>query len=303
MLDETSDMREGAGWSPPRFVPADGTRDLHGDLFDLGQLVARPRSENEAAIRALCFNAYLGGGRALARVLGRYKMFVDTGDVGHSTHLLLDGYWEMWTTMALAAAVRPGMTCVDIGANLGYFSLLMADLVGPGGFVHAFEPNPPIAARLRDTLAVNGFGARACVHQVALGDREGAAMGLVVPEHEPQNAHVVAGLGRGRMPLITRRLDGYPELAKIDLIKIDAETSEEAIWRGMSGVLETSWPMTIFLEFTAARFADPDAFLRRVTASGFAFSRIDPCSGAAPVSQGTVLRGSEADEQMLVLVR
>ncbi|WP_204307571.1 hypothetical protein, partial [Enterobacter hormaechei] len=70
------------------------------------------RTENEAAIRSLCTNAYLGDGRALVRVLGRYKMFVDTRDVDIGAHLLLDGFWEMWVTELLPQLIRPGAVCI-----------------------------------------------------------------------------------------------------------------------------------------------------------------------------------------------
>ena len=51
-------------------------------LFELRNLQGRPRDENQEHIRSLCDNAYLGGGDSLCRVLGRFKMFVDTNDIG-----------------------------------------------------------------------------------------------------------------------------------------------------------------------------------------------------------------------------
>ncbi|WP_233247757.1 FkbM family methyltransferase [Caulobacter endophyticus] len=123
-------------------------------LFELDRLNTRPRGENEAEIRLRCASAFLGRGVSVCRVLGRYKLFVDGLDYGLGPHLLLDGYWEMWTTEAIARAVKPGMTVVDVGANLGYFTLLMADLVGAGGRVHAFEPNPQIATLLARSVSM-----------------------------------------------------------------------------------------------------------------------------------------------------
>lgn len=59
-------------------------------------------------------------------------MFVDTDDLSLSMHLISEGYWEFWLTEVVAKLVKPGMTAVDIGANLGYFSLMMGELVGGG---------------------------------------------------------------------------------------------------------------------------------------------------------------------------
>ena len=171
----------------PRSRPADVAA---GRLFQLGELGAQPRQHNEAVIRQLCANAYLGEGRSLCRVLGRYKMIVDPGDVGLSSHLLLDGYWEMWLTELLARIVRPGMVAADVGANLGDVTLRMADLVGPTGRVHAFEAKADLARRLEQSVAVNGFHDVVTVHAQALADAE-ADMLLLVPPGEPKNGYLL----------------------------------------------------------------------------------------------------------------
>jgi FkbM family methyltransferase len=278
-------------------------------LFELGRLATQPRRQNEAEIRALSASAYLGVQTALCRVLGRFKMFVDTADFGVSPHLMLDGYWEMWLTEALADAVRPGMVAVDIGANLGYFTLLMADMVGPGGRVHAFEPNPPIAGRLRKSVSINGFDDRVTVHETALSDQDGAEMLLDVPEGEPKNAYLRAlddGGSSGRpnaVPVITRRLDSFADIAQADVIKIDADTAEEQIWRGMEGLLRGMRPMTIFLEFAAIRYADPEAFLGAIMAKGFALNLLDLRNGIRPATVHDVLGRPAHLDLMLALCR
>jgi FkbM family methyltransferase len=276
-------------------------------LFELDELAQRPRLDNEARIRALCASAYLGGETAVCRVLGRYKMFVDTGDVGLSAHLLLDGYWEMWLTEALAAAVRPGMTVLDIGANLGYFSLLMAERVGASGRVLAFEPNPAVAARLRRNISVNGFDEWAAAHPWALSDKDGAEVLLVVPEGEPKNAHIVpaghCAPGPGAHPMLTRRLDSFPEALCADVIKIDADTAEEAIWRGMVGLFDMRRSMTVFLEFAAARYPDPAAFLADIAHRGFSLARLDLDGVIRTIDAPGVLAGPPTKDQMLVLRR
>lgn len=278
-------------------------------LFHLPYLKTQPRHRNEAVIRQLCTNAYLGEGRSLCRVLGRYKMMVDTNDVGLSSHLLLDGYWEMWLTELLSEIVQPGMTVVDVGANLGYFTLLMADLVGPAGHVHAFEPNVDLARRMSQSLAINGFESIATVHEQALSDAENDVL-LVVPTDEPKNGHLLPGdhpvSGDQTVesrPMQTRRLDSYAALLNADIIKIDADTSELAIWHGMSGILQTQRPLTIVLEFAKARYADPGAFIDRIVADGFTLAEITLEAGIQPITREAILTAPTTEDVMLLLVR
>lgn len=275
-----------------------------GDVFDLARL-SRPgqRAENEAQIRASASSAYLGEHAALCRVLGRYKLNVDTRDVALSSHLLLDGYWEMWSTEVIARRVKPGMVVADIGANLGYFAVMMADLVGPQGVVHAFEPNPAMAERLRRNLTVNGFERRARVHGLALSGRDDEAVELVVDPQFPSAAHIVP-CRTGAAALRTRRLDSFPELFAADFLKIDVEGAERAIWDGMAGVLQAGRPMTILLEFAPVRYADPGGFLAAIAAEGFSLALVDRDRGEQPASRTQILNaGPQEQERMLLLCR
>lgn len=272
-------------------------------LFQIDHLTRDRRPANEAHIRRLCTSVFVGNGTVLSRVLGRYKMYLDADDIGLSGHLMLDGYWEMWLTEALAQVARPGLVTADVGANLGYFTVLMSALVGPSGHVHAFEPNPLIAGRLRRTLTLNGFDVNtATLHEQALGAEDGATALLVVPAGEPKNAHLTPASpdpSWGQHSVTLRRLDSYPELAGLDLIKIDAEGAERAIWEGMSGILERGRPMTVFMEFTPARYDDPAAFLAEITRWGFALERLDLAQGIHACTIEQILAAPPHEDQML----
>jgi FkbM family methyltransferase len=276
----------------------------HGQPFDLQALLGGARHDNESAIRSRCQNAFLGNETSLCRVLGRYKMFVDTADASLSAHLLLDGYWKMWTTEAMLYHLKPGDIAVDIGANLGYFTLLMADIVGPAGRVHAFEPNPSIAARLERSVAINGFGGMTSVYRLGLADRGGEA-GLAATPGEPKNAHLVDRPpvdGDDAVPMVAvQRLDTLGIAP--DVIKFDIEGGEEAAWRGLAGVLAQRRPLTVFLQFAGARYADPALFLDEILRHGFSLAVIDHRDGVRPLGRAEVLAAAIGAEQMLVLKR
>lgn len=237
------------------------------DRLDIEEFASRSKRALEALCRARAQPAYLGGGEALCRILGRYKLFVDTRDAGLCAHLLLDGFWEMGLTMHVARHVRPGMVAIDVGANFGYYTILLAALVGDGGRVLAIEPAPATAAMLRRSVALNGFERVATVIEAAAGAGETAHALLFVPEREPKNAQIVASPdGLDRIPGTVHRvaqasIDALAaDQRRIDFVKVDAEGAEEAVIAGMLATLRRDRPLLV-LEFNAARARDPGALL------------------------------------------
>jgi len=95
------------------------------------------RAQAEQEIRARTQAVYLGDHLALVRVLGQAKMFLSTTDAGFASHVMLDGFWEIWLTLFFARVIAPGMTVIDVGANFGYYTLLFGRAVGPSGRVIA----------------------------------------------------------------------------------------------------------------------------------------------------------------------
>ncbi len=226
------------------------------------------RARLETAIKRRTQTAYLGKGLVLARILGRHKIFLQTSDRGFACHLMLDGYWEIWLTQFLAQSIRPGMTVIDVGANFGYYTLLMADAVGQSGSVIAIEPNPSAVALLKESVLLNGYADRTEIVAQALSDKEGTGL-LFCPSSEPKNALLVPHRHHTNgmtLEVATTTLDsvtaGRP---RIDLIKIDAEGAEAAIFRGMRNLILRDRPILV-LEFNAARYPDPGAFLDSISA-------------------------------------
>lgn len=260
------------------------------------------RRVNQRRIRARCMALWVSDGVAACRVLGRFKMYVQADDHAHAAHLMFDGYWEMPVTEVVAALVRPGMVAVDAGANQGYYTLLLAELVGPDGRVHAVEPNPRMVALVGRSLAVNGLAGRVRLHAEALGGPVARRVVLRVPEGTPSGAYV-EDAGDAAGATVTRSLDAILGDGRLDFIKIDAEGSEMAIWEGMRGILGRGAPLIVVMEFLLDRAPDAAGFLDEVAGLGFTLSCVDARQGLRAVTAGEVLASAGDVEWMLVLRR
>lgn len=104
-----------------------------------------------------------------------HKMYVDIGDMGGVISTLLSrGIYEKQTTKVFRSIVGRGMVCLDIGANVGYFTLIAAKLVGEKGKVFAFEPEPHNFDLLVKNIALNGYDNVTPV-QKAISNKNGKA--------------------------------------------------------------------------------------------------------------------------------
>jgi FkbM family methyltransferase len=239
--------------------------------FDIGDLLDRDkRWQNIADFRRLAKSAAVGDSTVLCRTLGKYKQYVSGLDVGYSPHVILDGFWEYHVTEFIARNVSAGATVLDLGANFGYFTLLMADLVGDDGVVYAFEPNPVAVQALRRTLIVNNFYFRVRLDTRAIWDSSGQTVTFHVPEIAPINARIVEPLdGRlaptdpGLLSVDTVALDDLP-ITGATFIKADIEGAEERLWRGSRQFLARNPDVILLLEVNCTRCTDPRAMLEDI---------------------------------------
>src|SRR5437762_1103185 len=104
----------------------------------------------------------------------RFQMDLSYGMLQKTLFLKPDTY-EPETQQALRKLIRPGMTVFDVGANSGYFTLLMADRVGPAGRVYSFEPHPANFELLLSNIQANSL-AHVHAFKLALSDRRGEAV-------------------------------------------------------------------------------------------------------------------------------
>jgi FkbM family methyltransferase len=248
--------------------------DYRMSIEDIGDSSLRPLVERYCQER--CSFMPMPDDRVLCKVLGKYLMWVDAFDQGLSPHLIFEGFWEMWISAAIARFVRRGTTVVDVGANVGYYTLLLADAVGPEGRVVAFEPNPRIAELLRLSVAINGFSARVSVRSEAVSMQCGPGLTFAIPKHEPKNAGVVRTVA-DRSSYLDQfgqnvRFIDVPEitldslaLTNVGIVKIDAEGAEESVWEGMQQTIDNNRNICIVLEFNCSRCYDPVDFYGRIS--------------------------------------
>jgi FkbM family methyltransferase len=135
---------------------------------------------------------------------------------------------------------------LDVGANFGYYSLVLASRLRKRCAIHAFEPNPPTLARLRTHIALNKLDDVVHVHDTALSDAMGTA-GLATDQRNSGRANVVAGdAASTRIRLTT--LDAFcvqHNLTLLDAIKIDVEGFEERVLRGGEKALRRWQPVML----------------------------------------------------------
>ena len=179
-------------------------------------------------------------------------------------------YWGYTTyeteTVRLLRALIPFVTCLfDVGANVGYYTLLAASLLRGRGAVHAFEPIPVLFQRLTRNVALNAFSG-VSLNPLALSDLDGHEPLYLPKAYSLGHASLIAGYVEqgGAITVETRRFDSHcraASVSRVDLIKIDVEGAELRVLRGMGALLEAWWP-DIICEVHAPFDRELDAFFR-----------------------------------------
>jgi len=158
-------------------------------------------------------------------------------------YLYMFRVWEPVITAWFKAMLKPGDVVIDVGANIGYYTTLVAKIVGSEGRVIAIEPFPETFAALRDNVIRNKFTNVELVN-AAVGDGSmlslyqdpSGALGTISMLQQPGWTHVADV----RTTTIEQVLP--PELRKrLRVVKIDAEGAEGIAVRSMGGLLDATW--------------------------------------------------------------
>ena len=191
--------------------------------------------------------------RQIQTVVG--PLWVDRWDQSVGKALTRRAEYEPEWTAWLNRVIRPGMRVVDVGANLGYYTVLFGHRVGERGRVLAFEPDPFNRDLLERSVRDNGLEDRVIVEGAAVTDRVGTCRLHLDQDHRglhslsPRNRLSDRAGDDIDVPAVT--LDAALERAGFeapDFVKIDAQGAEGVILKGAERTLGSAQPMTVMLE-------------------------------------------------------
>lgn len=159
--------------------------------------------------------------------------------------------WNPVEYATFRETMKPGGIALDIGANVGAYSLLLGQWAGPAGAVYAFEPAPQAFDGLVRHIALNGLGATVRPIRAAVGDVPSDAHFVVSPTAGEGRLAASAEERARAIPVPVTTIDEFCARERIvpDLIKIDVEGSETAVLRGARETLRRCRERTaVFLE-------------------------------------------------------
>lgn len=232
----------------------------------------------------LVFRSLAHGGLPL-EIQGQKMLLAPQGRYP-SPDMVADRY-EPATTRLFREVLAPGMVVVDIGANVGYFSLLAADLVGPSGKVYAVEPEPQNNAILRKNVDLNSYS-NVRVIEKAISNYTGSVQ-LFLSALDNGSHSISDAAARGvasEVQVAATTLDdlleqeGWPQ---VDLVKIDVEGAEMLVLEGMTLLPQYSPQVKLVIEYCPfllhASGINPIHLLDKITGMDFHIEFIDENKG------------------------
>jgi FkbM family methyltransferase len=198
--------------------------------------------------------SYQCSGELVVHTIHDFRIVVDGNDLSVTPELVFNGFYELAEENFVKNVVRGGDWVIDVGANVGSFSLLAAGHVGPLGRVFSFEPNPRPASLMAKSLVMNWAHDRVVQRPVAVGDSRGVVELTFVSERLGDGqvgqrevtrstfAQSVKTLGRDcanvvQVPCV-RLDDEFPIDLPIKVLKIEVEGYEGRVLAGAGRLLQ-----------------------------------------------------------------
>ena len=196
-------------------------------------------------------SCYVGDGTALTYLLDQTPMFVNCNDFGCPVNLINGGRYEEENLEVLLSFVTPDTVFIDVGANVGFYTLQIARRLTGSGRVYSFEPHPKLIELLQRNAFVNGLAPVVTSFAFALSDGNAPA-DLQYPVGHLGGGRIAAAgefAGHTLVQSETKRLDDVLGADFCcDLIKIDVEGHEIKVLNGMRRIVANSPRIKILLE-------------------------------------------------------
>jgi FkbM family methyltransferase len=200
------------------------------------------------------------------------------------------GQYEAQTTKLFQRIARPGMVVIDVGAHVGYYTLLAARQVGARGKVYAFEPEPANFSLLQQNVALNGYG-NVVATKSAVSNRVGPATLFLTSLDSGRHSTHHHGLpGDGTVAVAATTLDAFLQAEgwpAVDLIKVDVEGAELDVLEGMEQLLRKPGELKLIIEFNPFSLhnagANPIQLLEKLASWQFGIHCIDEKKGVVPL--------------------
>jgi len=206
------------------------------------------------------------------------KMYLNKNDRDHSRILGYLNYWELEESKFLKSFVKEGMQILDIGANIGYYTLLFSKWAGQNGKVFSFEPSPENFALLLTNLQANQCK-NVFPYQNAVTNHTDSEY-LYLSQTNPGDHRICDFYAyehddhRDKIKVETKSLDSFFNSdQKIDLIKMDIEGAEGLALQGMTNLINKNKKLLLFTEFWPYAIEQsgftPKEFIEQILQLGF----------------------------------
>jgi FkbM family methyltransferase len=224
-------------------------------------------------------------------------------DLHGSRPAYLLGLAESEVVEFIASNLGLGDVFYDLGANIGFFTLIAARLVGPEGHVYAFEPSPRTAGALRGNVELNQLE-NVTVVEAAVSDRDGTMAFDEVGEVS-QEARLIPRGGQGTTEVRIVAIDSFvgEGARQPKLVKIDVEGHENEAVHGMARTLRSARPIVV-CEIHQARHENEHEVERMLQELGYSCSWLEPgmhrqVTWWVPHIVGTPIPGENEDKARL----
>ena len=183
-----------------------------------------------------------------------------------SPSIATSGWLDLSLTELLTKVLRRGMVVVDVGANIGYYTLLFAKIVGDNGVVYAVEPEPLNFQLLNKSIKVNNL-TNVRIRNQALSEASGTLPFHLSDPQSPQAHSLSRDWGMGTIQVSSTTLDmlweslGRPH---IDLVKIHVGDDDVRVLRGSRNLIGDDRPPMITMIFIKSKWNDSAAFLENI---------------------------------------